>query len=98
MSLGTHTKCDLSAGIAKLDITILIRQTEVHYYSLLRKIQKQSSEILNNSLTQENREKKVSEMSAYGSNDMIRLANNLAETTELLHTLYECKERKIEII
>ena len=98
MSLGIHTKCDLSARIAKLDITVLIRQTEVHYYSLLRKIQKQSSEILNDSLTQENREKKVSEMSAYGSNDMIRLTNNLVETTELLHTLYNSKDRKIEFV
>jgi hypothetical protein len=98
MSLGNKTKCDLSAGIAKLDIDKVKEQIEIHYYSLLEKMEKKMSNIRNNSLTSENRREEISSMSATGANDVLRLAEQIATTTELLHTLNNKKDRTIKIV
>ena len=98
MSLGKHTKCDLSAGIAKLDITVLTRQTERRFFDLLRNISKQTSEIQNTSLTPEDRKDNLAKMSTWGADYYLQLTQDLAETTELLHTLYESNKRTIEIV
>ena len=98
MSLGKHTKCDLSFGIAKLDIEILTKQVEIHFYNLVKKMQQTVSNIQNNSLTAEDRKKIVSEISCFGSDNLKNMAEDLAETAELLHTLQEKTDRKIEIV
>ena len=98
MSLGNKTKCDLSAGIAKLDIDKVKEQIEIHYYSLVEKMEKKMSNIRNNSLTYENRREEISSMSATGANDVLRLAEQIATTTELLHTLNNKKDRTIKIV
>ena len=94
----TVTKCDLSAGIAKLDLTALKNQTEIHYFSLMEKMEKQVSDVRNNCLTPEDRKKSLLSMSAHGSDTVTRLEKQIAETTELLHTLYNTDGREIEII
>jgi len=98
MSLGTHTKCDLSAGVAKLDLVTLTAQIEIHYYGLLDKMRKKISEAQYDNQTIEARRDSVSSMSSTGADDVMRIAKNLAETTELLHTLQETSNREIEII
>jgi hypothetical protein len=98
MSLGQNTKCDLSAGLAKLDLQVLIRQTEIHYYSLLREMKSKTEDVLNDSLSFTNRKEALLSMSATGADTVSRLAEQIAETTELLHTLYNTDDREIEII
>ena len=96
MSLGNFTKCDLSADKAKIDLDKLIKQIEIHFYSLVNQIRQKADKIQYAEI--EDRRENVSSMSSTGSNDFILLTKNLAETTELLHTLYESSERKIEIV
>lgn len=98
MGLGENTKCDLSAGIAKLDIETLTIQTERHFYSLVRKMNKKTSEVLNNSLTPKDRKETVSSMSCYGSKELVQIATDIAEVAELLHTLQEKEGREIQIV
>ena len=97
MSLGKHTKCDLSAGIAKIDLEKLTKQIMIHFYSMVNDIRQKTSDLQNN-LTEEDRKKSVSSMSSTGADNLISLAKNLGETTELLHTLYEVSGREIEIV
>ena len=94
----TYTKCDLSAGIAKLDIEILTKQVEIHFYKLVNDIRQKMSDIQYETLSVEKRKENVFKMTASGANDIINLSKNLAETAELLHTLQEKTERKIEIV
>ena len=98
MSLGQSTNCDLSAGLAKIDLVVLTRQTENHYYSLLRELKQKTDEVLNDSLSFTNRQEALLSMSAHGADTVTRLAQQIAETTELLYTLYNTKDREIEII
>ena len=98
MSLGKYTKCDLSAASAKLDVEKLTKQTEIHFYSLMEKIRVKSTDIKNDSLTIDDRMSNVSSMSSTGADDFIRLSQSIAETTELLHTLYHTTDRKITIV
>ena len=96
MSLGDNTKCDLSAGIAKIDIEKLTKQIELHFYSIVNKIRKKADIIQYANI--QDRRVNVASMSSTGAKDFIQLSKNLAETTELLHTLYESSERTIEIV
>jgi len=98
MSLGQNTKCDLSAGLAKLDLQVLIRQTENHYYSLLREIKNKTEDVLNDSLSFTNRKEALLSMTATGAETVNRLSIQISETTELLHTLYNTENREIEIV
>ena len=98
MSLGTYTKCNLSADIAVIDLTILTKQVELRFYSLVNEIKTTTEKILHDTLKTDNRKENVFSMSVTGSNKLIELTKNLAETTELLHTLQETEEREIEII
>ncbi len=98
MSLGENTKCDLSAGLAKLDLVTLTKQTEYYYYMLLDKMRKKVVGVQYDTTTLEDRKKTLASMSSTGSKDVMRLAQNIAEVTELLHTLYETAGREIEII
>jgi hypothetical protein len=92
------TKCDLSAGLAKIDLTVLRKQTEIHFYSLLSEMETEVANVRNNSLTLEDRKGALLGMASTGATMIQRIAENLAETTELLHTLYNTDEREIEII
>jgi hypothetical protein len=96
MSLGTHTKCDLSAGLAKLDVAALIKQVEIHYFSTVEKMRNKMSELQMDII--HNRSNSLSSMSSTGSKQVQEWAQQIAETTEILHTLYESVDRKIEII
>lgn len=98
MSLGQSTKCDLSAGLAKIDLEVLKRQTEIHYYSLLKQLKQKTEEVLNDSLSFTNRKEALLSMSAHGADTMKRITEQIAETTELLYTLYNTDDREIEII
>ena len=98
MSLGKYTKCDLSAGIAKIDIEKMTNQMENHFFSLMEKMEKRVSDVRNASLTREKRKKSLSCMSSYGVADVVNLTKQISETTELLHTLYEISGREIQII
>ena len=98
MSLGKYTKCDLDANTAKLDLTILIKQVEIHYYSLLEKMENKVSEVRNDSISFTNRKEALLKMASTGSDKVSRLAEQIAETTELLYTLYNTAGRKIEIV
>jgi len=98
MSLGENTKCDLSAGIAKLDIEILTKQVEIHFYKLVNDIRQKMSDIQYETLSVEKRKENVFKMTVSGADTLINLSKNLAETAELLHTLQEKTERKIEIV
>ena len=96
MSLGEYTKCDLCADKAKIDIEKLTKQTELHFYSIVDKIRKKADNIQYANI--QDRRVNVASMSSTGAKDFIQLSKNLAETTELLHTLYESSERTIEIV
>jgi len=96
--LGTHTKCDLSAGKAKIDLEMLTKQVEIHFYTLINTIRQKTSDIQYNTLKEEDRRKSVSSMSSTGADEIIKLSKQLAETTELLHTLQETENRQIEIV
>ena len=98
MSLGKSTNCDLSAGLAKIDLPVLIKQTENHYYSLLREMKNKTEEVLNDSLSFVNRKDALLSMASHGADKVTKLAEQIAETTELLHTLYNTDDRKIEIL
>ena len=98
MSLGKKTKCYLSAGKAKIDLEKLTNQMEIHFFSLMEKMEKRVLNVRNKTMTIEDRKNSLSAMSAYGADDVMRLAIQIEETTELLHTLYETSERKIEIV
>jgi len=98
MALGEKTKCDLSAGLAKIDLSVLIMQTEIHYYSLLKQMKNKTEEVLNDSMSFTNRKDALLSMASHGADTVNRLAEQIAQTTELLHTLYNTKDRKIEII
>ena len=98
MSLGEKTKCDLSAGHAKLDLEILKKQIEIHFYSLLSEMETEVANVRNNSLTADDRKDALLSMASTGAKTIQRIADNLAETTELLHTLYNTDKREIEII
>lgn len=97
--MSNFTKCDLSAGVAKLDLEKLTNQIEIHFFGTLEKMQKLVSDVRNDCLTPEGRAKGVNKMVAHGSDDVTRLAKQIGETAELLSTLNGAKEReKIEII
>jgi len=98
MSLGKYTKCDLSAGLAKIDFEKLTDQMENYFFSLMEKMEKRVSDVRNASLTREKRKNSLSSMSSYGANDVMSLAKRISETTELLHTLYEISGREIQIV
>ena len=98
MSSGDFTKCDLSAGLAKLDLTVLKKQTENHFYSLMREMEKQVKEVINESMTIEDRKEQLLSMTSHKSKSIIRLSNQIAEVSELLHTLYNTDDREIEIV
>lgn len=96
--LGKHTDCDLSAGLAKIDLAKLTRQVEIHFYSLMSSMQNQASVLQQGIPTKESRKEVLASMSSTGADSMIATANNIAEVSELLHTLYETSGREIEII
>lgn len=96
MSLGKYTKCDLSAGLAKLDLEMLTKQMEIHFYGLMDKMRKKVTDIQYAVIDQ--RGENVASMSSTGSDEVMSLAQNIAEVTELLHTLKETSDRKIEIV
>ena len=98
MSLGNVTKCDLSAGKAKLDLVILTKQVEIHYYSLLEKMRNKMAEVRNDSMSFTNRKEALLSMASTGADTVLRLAEQIAETTELLYTLYNTTDREIEIV
>jgi hypothetical protein len=98
MSLGQNTKCDLSAGLAKLDLEKLTDQTEIHFYNLLKKIGSKVIAVKNDSLTKDARIDNVLSMASSGTTEIKRWVEQLAETTELLHTLYHSDDREIEIV
>ena len=98
MALGENTKCDLSAGIAKLDLETLKTQMEIHFYSQMEKVRKQTSNVLNNFLTQEDKDKALLSMTSHGSQSLMSATQNISEIAELLHTLYNTDDREIVII
>jgi len=98
MSLGKTTKCDLSAGLAKLDLGKLTKQVEIHYYSLLEQMKNKMTEIKNNSISYDDRKEALLSMASHGADSVSRLAEQIAETTELLYTLYNTEDREVEII
>ena len=98
MSLGKHTKCDLSAGVAKLDLEKLTNQVEIHFYSLMNNMRAKVSAVQYDTVTIDNRKHALSSMSSTGADEVMSLAKNIAETSELLHTLFEVTNRKIEIV
>ena len=96
--LGTFTKCDLSAGLAKLDLPMLTKQMEIHFYGLMDKMRKKVTDVQYGNMAKDDRRDALSSMSATGSKDILNMAQNIAEVTELLYTLYETPTREIEII
>ena len=98
MSIGEHTKCNLDADKASLDMTTLTVQTERRFYSLIRQIEKKTSEVGNNSMTEEQRKDAVFTMTVHGSQDLLRMTQDLAETAEVLHTLQSLKGRELVAI
>jgi len=96
--LGKHTKCDLSAGVAKLDLEKLTKQVEIHFYSLMSKMREKVSAVQYDTVEIDNRKHALSSMSSTGADDIMEMAKNIAETSELLHTLFETNTRKIEIV
>ena len=57
-----------------------------------------TNKIRSNSFTEEDRKDTLLSMVAYGSNTIMQLSKQISETSELLHTLYESKDRTIEIV
>ena len=98
MSLGENTKCDLSAGIAKIDLKVLTKQVEIHFYTILSQMETEISNARNNSLTLENRKDTLLSMASTGARAIQMLSKQLSETTELLHTLQNTDDREIEVI
>ena len=98
MSLGENTKCDLSAGIAKLDIEALTNQVENHFYSLVSQMSEKTDKIRASCMTKEERKDTLLSMTAHGSKTIMQLSKQIAETVELLYTLYESGDRHVEII
>ena len=96
--LGKYTKCDLSAGVAKLDLEKLTKQVELHFYSLMNRMREKISTVQYDTVEIDNRKHALSSMSSTGADDIITMAQNIAETSELWHTLHETANRKIEIV
>ena len=96
--LGKHTKCDLSAGVAKLDLEKLTKQVQIHFYSLIDTMRKKMTDVQYDTVKIDNRKHALSSMSSTGADEVMDLAQNIAETSELLHTLFETNTRKIEIV
>ena len=92
------TKCDLSAGIAKIDLKALTNQTENRFYSLMEQLGKKVNEARDNSMTKEDRKETLLSMVSHGSQSIMRLSSDIAVTAELLYTLYNTDDRKIEIV
>ncbi len=95
--LGKHTKCDLSAGVATLDLEKLTKQVEIHFYSLMNKMREKVSAVQYDTVEIDNRKHALSSMSSTGADEIMQMAQNIAETSELLHTLFETNTREIEI-
>ena len=98
MSLGKHTKCDLSAGIAKLDLEKLTEQVQIHFYSLVNKMREKMVDVQYDTVKIDNRKHALSSMSSTGADNVMALAKNIVETSELLHTLFETTCREIIIV
>ena len=98
MSLGTHTKCDLSGDKASLDMETLRVQIERRFYSLVKQIEKKTSEVCICSLTEEQKKEVVFTMTVCGADHLLQLTQNLAETAELLHTLNNLNGRELVTI
>ncbi len=98
MSLNQHTKCDLSGEKAVIDLSAMTAQIEKRLYNLISTMNKKMSDVRENSFTIEGREKTVLSIVAHENETIIRLAKDIAETSELLHTLYNRGNgRKIEL-
>jgi len=95
MGLGDYTKCDLSAGQATIDTDILTKQMEIYYYSLMDKMRKKVTDVQYGNMNPNDRKSAVAGMSSTGSKDIINIANNIAEVTELLHTLQNLTDRTL---
>ena len=83
MSLGDVTKCDLSAGIAKIDREKLIKTLNCHYHYMLRLVQDISKKY-------EGNEAKCSCL----GRELVIAAIETRRTAELLHTLKESVTRE----
>ena len=97
MSLGENTQCDLSGGLAKIDLPMLTKQMEIHFYGLMDKMRKKVTDVQYQT-EPDKRKENVASMSSTGSKDILNMAQNIAEVTELLHTLNETTDRTIEIV
>jgi hypothetical protein len=97
MSLGKHTNCDLSAGLAELDLPMLTKQMEIHFYKQMEEVRKMT-EIIHNFSTPADKKERLLGMISHGSQSLLSAAQNIAETSELLYTLYDTDNREVEII
>jgi hypothetical protein len=69
MSLGDNTKCDLSAGLAKIDLPMLTKQMEIHFYGLMDKMRKKVTDVQYDNMAIENRREALASMSSTGSKE-----------------------------
>ena len=95
MSLGDYTKCDLSYGLAKLDITAIEKQLT----TLLVMLANNMRDILSpHSIVKTDFKEQVSSFSCTGSRSLMLLSKHFAETAEVLHTIQESNTREIECV
>ena len=95
MSLSSFTKCDLSAGIAKLDITELYEQLQRRLYNLTT-LAKAKLEIQVTALpTVKDTDKFAADFCCTGARCIKQLVYDIERTAELLHTIAETQDREI---
>ena len=93
--LGKHTKCDLSAGQAVIDTDKLTKQMEIYFYSLMSKMQKKATEVRFDNNDPKDKTEVLLSMVSTGSDSIVSMANDIAEVSELLYTLYNMKDRTV---
>jgi hypothetical protein len=95
--LGKHTKCDMSAGQATIDTDKLTKQMEIYFYSLMNKMQAKASEVRFDNNDPKDKKEVLLGMVSTGADSIISMADNIAEVSELLYTLYNLNDRTVTL-
>lgn len=96
MSLGSFTKCDLSDGVAKIDLSALGNVLQTAYFKAMVELGKECR--VPNFADPEKYTESLLEMIAYRHRSMELLMLHMGQLAELAHTVNQCNGKKIKIV
>ena len=96
MSLGNHTKCDLSAGVAKLDLTALQNTLQTAYFKAMNELRRECD--VNGFESQTRYTESLLEMVSHRHRSMELLMLHIGQVAELAYTVDRSGGKKIEIV